>query len=778
MNIKKLLVFQIILSAAAVGLPSYSADLTINTLKNQAFESKYYQKKEPKRITLFGKKQKKEVEKKETVTVEKYNDLTVDENNLTNEEYVKKYKQPSKKVARKHQFDITIEQKDSFDEKNDELYGDLPTDEDESIRTVDPSDKKFFSRAKKQKIKQDKKNKNTENQNPSNLILTADKTEYFPDRGEIEAIGNAKLEISGQNFALYADKLIFSHEVNTVRAYDNVKIIQDDNVTTGDFVNIDMTTAHGWIQKPVAANYSVRVKAEEAYVYPDKVEEYDGVANIIEDKRILIGGENVVNSMGMIRNNLDGSYVQQPEPTVVKLKVKKIHVSSEAGHNVVKLNDVSVYYKKFKIGMLPSIRIVSDKEQAVMQTNIPEIGSEKLVGMYVGPSIVLNTPLSSTLRLAPLLIYSTDKSRFGVGGAAQFMSSSNNTELLYGSAENKFLLRGSQSITDNLRLNYSQNTYVSQWFMGSRRPKFGADLEFSGNYYIEDLAAGFEHKISAGVYSDHGSIRKRSEGRLRWMAQLSKNFLTYTNRANTFSLDLGLVGQSSISQYTTGDTFGVVRIGPSISTTYRRWSQNITYFQSGVTGHTPFVFDDYYYGKSNVQIYETIKLNKYLSVGYVASMSLMGRDSYSTEPKNDKTRDFLQENMFLVSIGPEEAKVSLGYDAFRQSTNFYFTMLLGTKDMDIDFKKATVLNPDTLMTENQNIPWIKRTFNKVRYKVFPATNPEFDRSTLYPQEVIPANGDGIEEDEIEMQDAKELHQQINNNLAPFIQQQELMKRGL
>ena len=777
MNIKKLIAFQIILSAAMWALPSFSADLTIDTLKNKAFENQYYKNEEPKQVTLFGKKKEKTEEKAEVVKVERFEDNSFEKNNLTNEEYVKKFKRPEKKSIRKHQFDITIEQKDQLDEKDDQLAGDVSTEEDGSVRNVDPSDKKFFSRAKKQKAK-NKKTAQKDAVDPSNLILIADKTEYFPDRGEVEATGNAKLEITGQDFTLYADKLILNHEINTVRAYDNVKIIQADNVTTGDFVNIDMTTAHGWIQKPVASNYSVRVKAEEAYVYPDKVEEYDGVANIIEDKRILIGGQNVVNSMGTIMSNLEGSYVQQPEPTVVKLKVKKIHVSSENGHNVVKLKDVSVYYKKFKLGMLPSIRLVTDKEQAYMQTNVPEIGSEKLVGMYVGPSIVLNTPLSSTLRLAPLLVYSTKESKFGVGGAAQYMSASNTTELLYGSAENKFLLRGYQSITDNLRLNYSQNTYVSQWFMGSRRPRYGLDLEYKGSYYIRDLAANFEHRISAGAYADHASISKYTEGRLRWMAQLSKKLLTYTNKANTFSMDLGIIGQSSLSQYTTGDTFGVVRIGPSVTTTYKRWSQNVTYFQSGVTGKTPFAFDDYYYGKSNLQIYETLKLNKYLSIGYLASMSLMGRESYSHEPRNNKPHDFLQENMFLVSIGPEEAKFTLGYDAYRQSTNFYFTMLLGTKDMDIAFKQATVLNPDTLMGENENIPWIKRTFNNVRYKVFPATNPKFDRSTLYPKEVIPANGDGIEEDEIEMQDQKELHQQINNNLAPFIQQQELMKRGL
>lgn len=772
--------------AAAFGLPCSAADLTIDAIRNQAFDNPVYKAPAPTEVSLFS-RDKKSKQKKPKVSVERYGeDSQSNEVQMTDDEYIQKYKIPQKKKIRKKQFDITIQVNDKIDENLEEnkniLVGDLPTEEDESARTFDPSDKKFFSKAKKNKIKNDKKKNHQSVQKPSNLILTADKTDYYPERGEIEAVGNAKLEITGQDFILYGDKLVFNHETNGIRAYENVKIIQGPNTTTGDFVNIDMTTACGWIQKPVSSNYSVRVKANEAYVYPDKIEEYEGVANIMEDRRIQIGGSSYSNIFNFENVAVGNSYLKKPEPTPMKFKVKDIHVSSDEGHNVIKMKGVGIYYRKFKIGVLPSLQIVTDKEQTVMQTNIPELGNDSNLGMFAGPAIVLNTPLSSTLKIAPLLVYSDDESKLGVGATATFLSASNFTQAAYGSAENKFILRGYQSITPKLRLNYSQNAYTSQWFFGYRRPMYSIDLEYGDNYFLKDINANFEHRISAGAYSDYGRISKLAEGRFRWMSQLHKNLFSYTNSANTFSMDFGLIGQTSISQYTSGDTFGVVRGGPTLNTTYRGWSQNIVYYQSGPGGKTPFIFDDYYYSKSNLQIIETLRLNKFISLGYVASLALAGIDSYYTGASNPATRDLFQENMFLVSLGPDEAKVTFVYDAYRKTTALYFSMLLGTKDMDIAFKKSTIDNPDNLTEENKQIPWIKNTFNKIRYKVFPLTDPSFDRKKdLYPVETqnFTNEDENLEnEDIIDEGFDREIQQQFGNQLAPMIKNQELMKRGL
>lgn len=789
MKLKQITKLNIAIMAWIIAMPCFAADLSLDYIKRQAFENKLYKEAEVREVTLFSRKKEK---KKPQVSVEQnINAENINQNTLTDEEYIKKLKVANKKKLRKKQFNITIQhQKEdsskktetASEEKDTHIQNEAGTQDDAVNLTNEPKDKKFFNKKKENKKlfsrkKKDKKNiEKADNIDMSNLILTADITDYYPERMEIEAKGNAKLEITGQNFVLYGDKLIFNHDINTVRAYNNVKIIQEENVTTGDFVNIDLNTTNGWIRKPVSTNYSVRIKAEEAYVYPDKIEEYDGVANILDDRRFEAGGSSYTTLMSTVYSNVQDSYLKKPEPTPLKFKVKEIKVEPKDGHNIIIMKNVGVFFKKMKIGVIPNVKLVADKEQSIMQTNIPEIGSDSNLGMYVGPSFVLNLPMSSVLKVSPLLVYSDDEHELGVGASAIFQSGSNYTEMAYGSPENRFMIRGFQSITPKLKLNYSQNMYVSQWFLGYRRPMYSAELEYADNVYVKDLGLTFEHKLSGGYYSDYARISKLAEGRLRWMTQVTKPILSYTNSANTFALDFGLVGQTSISQYTTGDTFGIVRGGPMLTTTYKKWSQNLVYYQSAASGKTPFLFDDYYYGRTNLQLFETLRLHKYLSVGYLASMALGGRETYNSGRFNPETGDFLQENMFLVSIGPEESKLTFVYDAFRKSTAIYFSMLLGTKDMDIAFEKATVNNPDKLSGDNQSIPWIKDTFNKVRFKIFPLTNPAFNREIdLYPQEAIVEENqdelDNLMEEEID----REFQQQIQNQFNPILQNQQLMR---
>ena len=61
--------------------------------------------------------------------------------------------------------------------------------------------------------------------------------------------------------------------------------------------------------------------------------------------------------------------------------------------------------------------------------------------------------------------------------------------------------------------------------------------------------------------------------------------------------------------------------------------------------------------------------------------------------------DLFQENRILVSIGPEYARLTVGYDSMRRNTMFILSMLVGTKDSDIKFKKTVLKNPDKLGKE-------------------------------------------------------------------------------
>ena len=125
--------------------------------------------------------------------------------------------------------------------------------------------------------------------------------------------------------------------------------------------------------------------------------------------------------------------------------------------------------------------------------------------------------------------------------------------------------------------------------------------------------------------------------------------------------------------------------------------------QSGIAGESPFVFDRYRYGRSNLILRESIQLSKYLALGYLCSIA-MNKD-YST----DKT---FQENRIFVSVGPEYAKLAVGFDAKRKNTMFMLTMLVGTKDSDIEFNKAEVINPQKLGQDKNKNKKKKKDYKK------------------------------------------------------------------
>lgn len=773
MKIHNQIKLQIVLLILAVGISTPAADFNNAVLDKVLYGSEF--QVQEKTINLFGNKgdKKDKKAKKNKVKVEHFdeNNTAINEETLTDAEYIKSLKRADKKRIRNDKFELNVTRSGGAVENEETDSASNPED----MLITDPSDKKFFSKNKKQK-----KDKNSQQPANSTISLTADETNYNPETNEIEAIGNAKFEVTGQDFVLYGDKIIFSYETSSVKAYQNVKIIKNENVTTGDFIFVDMSTACGWIQSPVTSNYSVSVKAKEAYVYSDKIQENDGVIRILEDRRIEAIGEGYSNIINNVSLDVGDSYMRKPEPTSMKFKVKEIVVTPKKDHNDIQLKGVSVYYKKLKLAVIPEIRMKSDKNGAAMQTNIPEIGGDNILGMYVGPSFVAELPLSSTIRISPLLMYDTDKSRIGFGGMVNFMNEYNETQVAYGTAKKNFTLKGKQKITNNLYLQYTQNTYASEWFMGARRPAYGVSLNYRDRYYIQDLDAHFEHALSIGAYADtdRSSFRDSGKGRARWMSQINKDFFNFTNSANTFAASGGLGLQGMVSQYTSGDTFALGRVYPYLTTTFKNWTQSVSYFQSGAGGRTPFMFDDYYYGKSSLQLIEGLRINKYLSIGYVATMSLSGRQSFYDGPiRNKDVDDFMQENKFLISVGPDEAKVTLGYDFTRQSTNLYYSMLLGSKDMDIKFDKTVINDPMSLSDESKENGFIVK-MRKLKYKVFPATDPNFNRATdLYPQQ-IPANGDENIDPEM-LEDDKMLQEQIWNNpmnpLNQIKQNQDLMR---
>lgn len=260
------------------------------------------------------------------------------------------------------------------------------------------------------------------------------------------------------------------------------------------------------------------------------------------------------------------------------------------------------------------------------------------------------------------------------------------TEVAYGTSKDNVLVRGRQKIAPGLTFDYSRLMNQSEWFMGYRKPKYAAQLRYGRTDYVKDLDLYFAQMYTAGAFVDNMKNKDLgdTEGRFRWMTQSYKSLYNYRNEEGNVGVNFGLVAQTGATVYTTGDVHGIVRVGPSINTEVGPWQQSLMYYQSAIAGKSPFDFDRYRYGRSNVVLIESLRVCRYLTLGYLTSLAL-NRDA-----RND---DLFQENRFLVSVGPDYAKVTVGYDAIRNNTMLLFSMLVGTKDSDVKFKRTVIKNP-------------------------------------------------------------------------------------
>lgn len=538
------------------------------------------------------------------------------------------------------------------------------------------------------------------------IEITAEYMEYFPERYEVEAVGNAKVNFVQQETILSANKIVFNYDRNILKARDNVVLISKDGITEGDFIKLDLNKPEGWIENPVTTTEDIKLSAKEAFIYSDKIEEYEGVAKILKNEKLKFGSTSFA---GYLNNSIDYADNQQDieleeSKGIYSLKANTIFIESKEEHEIITIKNADLFFKKFKVATIPSAQIVSNKSHSSMETNLPEFGSMSLLGAHIGPAVVLNVPGGSTLKLAPILTYSSSK--LGIGGIARYRNEYNMTEAAYGTSKDEFLLRGKHKLAPGLTLNYSRLTSQNEWFLGYRKPKYSAALNYRRTDYIEDLDLHFSQMYIAGAFVDDRANQDLSdlEGRFRWMTQAFKPIYSYKNEEGNIGFSTGLVAQTVATVYTGGEVAGLFRVGPAINTKVGPWKQALMYYQTAVAGETPFDFDRYRYGRSNIVLLENLKICKYLTLGYLASIAM------NREVKSD---DLFQESRFLVSIGPEYAKVTIGYDAFRRNTMFLFSMLVGTEDSEISFKRTVLKNPGNFTkTKSEKNKTKKKNYKK------------------------------------------------------------------
>ena len=564
------------------------------------------------------------------------------------------------------------------------------------------------------------KEQSTENE----MVLDCNDVVYNEKTGDIEAVGNPVLMLPQQNVKMTADRMIYNRDSNILKAIGNVVLTKDGMPVYGDYIQVNMNEENIFMDNIETAPTAMKIRAKKAEsennkltllngkMYSDSSNKYRFVSRMIgpDFSRMIISEED----QNLLVAGGDAKW---------KLSASEIKVNSLKDHDTVQVKDAELYYNDKYLFTLPSFTAHTNKEQEFVEANYPELGSMSRFGMFAGPGFVFDAPFGSVIKLIPLVNYKDD---FGVGGAIKYKSAFNQTQFMYGSGADIFVLRGRQELDDNLFFQYGSNAYMDNWFLGRRMPKYLAELVYDRGTTVKDfLTEGrdlrFRHRASA-AYAQDGEYNMHTEHiqstnigtmRLRYMAEVDQSLFKYRNEEERKAFELSLVMQGSAAVYGTGDTQFVGRIGPRVHTQYKYWMQDIGYYITGYSDHTPMpVYDMYRYGHSNVYIREALRLNKYLTVGWWGSVTLTN-DSPNGE--------MFQENAFIVSLGPDDFKVNLGYDFMRQTTYFTIAMMVDTKGTTVEFDKMEIKNPERLghsdRKKEDNVAFEKGSANPVAKKL-------------------------------------------------------------
>lgn len=539
-------------------------------------------------------------------------------------------------------------------------------------------------------------------------ILDCDSMEYFATRTELEANGHVVMFFPQNNSTLKADKVVYNQTSNLIKAYGNVVLISDGKEMFGDYMFIDMNEENAFLNNPASDLFQIRARAKKGYMYGDKIIQEQGSFYVSKKMMIDMKSE-------MFGPNLDTMYVAPEDKSAYmkdshgskfKIKTNDLIINSKKEHETVTLKHAEIYFNDKKIGTVPTITMHTNKAQDYVEANFPELGTLTNMGFYAGPGFVFDTPRGSTLKVVPVVnpqsdAENPDNNKLGFGAVVKFKSATNQTDTMYGTANNVFIMRGKQKLDDNLYFQYGSNAYMEDWFMGFRMPKLMGELVYQDtNIYSNFIGKGkpmsFSQRLAAAYVQDasgDGPLISDPAGigtmRFKYMAEAAQTLWSYKDALTSpINAALDIVGQGSTAVYGTGDTQLVARVGPRLHTQYNWWMQDVGYFLSAYDDHTPLLlYDRYMYGRSNVYMRESFRLCKYLTLSWFGSLNLM-QDSWDGK--------MLQENGFYFSVGPDDVKLNIGYDTVRQQSFITMAMHIDAKGSTLEYKKMVIKNPERL----------------------------------------------------------------------------------
>ena len=531
------------------------------------------------------------------------------------------------------------------------------------------------------------------------IIIDCKHMDYITDSGVMLADGGVKISFPHQNTIVTSDSAEFNRATGKIHLDGDIVISKGEHKTYGDSIDIDLNEESIFISNPKTQNAEIKIVSQEGFIQRDTITQTNGSIDVDKSMKIRLrtsGGPDPRLYMRTMRvPESDKRYLMDGHSKILKIQANEIIISSEKELDTLKLNKAKILVAGKTVLKIPSLTAYSNKGHNFAEGNYPEIGSRRYIGTYLGPGFVVKLPKGCLLKLIPAL---TMSSKVGVGGIARFYSATNQTFFGYGTSRSKFVLFGQQQLDDNLKLIYAHNDYLDNWFLGRRMPKYGADLVYRKAYtspvFSKKLLTHFENRASIGYFQDankddyFGGISGNNTRttRFRYMAQINQPLFMYKNDDKQLYSTLSVFMNGSAALYGTGATQVIGTVGPNLNFQYKRWMQDVGFMVSAYDDNTPMpVFDAYRFGKSNVFLREYFRVNPYLTLAWQTSIALAG---------NTFTNNLMQECSFYASVGPDDIKVNVGFDAVRANAFINMIMAVDPKGTTVNYDKFVIKDPD------------------------------------------------------------------------------------
>jgi len=525
------------------------------------------------------------------------------------------------------------------------------------------------------------------------IDVSSDKLDYIYDKNQFVATGSAVVIIKEQNSKLEADKITFDQNNQIVIAENNVKITKNGNVIYGSYAKIYLDRESALINDPVTFISGVKIRSKTATSVPGKLDAFNGTA-IIDSAAALSGSQYKITS-NEFKDWLaksDKSNNNSAKDKLIKGKSfldntrivsKEIDIDCYSDRNVITLKHSMIYAGKYKIATAPKMAFTTSKDIKNIETMLPEIGQNPAMGFYFGPSHVFFLPQSATFKVSPIMALSTSSGGDNIGGGVmtRYMSEKNETEIGFTTILNKIMVKGEQKLSHTSKIIYGSNSYNENGFYGNCISKYIAEI-VDYRTLASMMNFDFNLRSSAGYSQDY--YKNMGTTRFQLQGELINQKPIYSYKKDL--LQLRTLSQANIAVYGTGNTFGVIRTGPWISSKIGKLSLYGAYLQSAIYGDTPFLYDQFLPGKSNVLEGVNYEVNDHLQVGHYGSYNLL---------KDNWNNKLFAENIVYIRVGPKDIKFRIGYDLTRKFSRFDTEFLLGKDDKTtVDFDKLKVKQID------------------------------------------------------------------------------------